>query len=250
MNKLSSLLLASSLVFLPACGGGSDTTQVENTAPVPKPEPEVNNQSTPENITPPANRSLSNVSGLIPSTNPNERLKQVEKGKSNPFSNIRPPSVVKVTPTTKISSDNTAFRDKAIAKVDSNVSVNNEKEINGGTGTNVIDMKNQLESSPTIDVSSDAQEVLVSGVLQLQGENIALIQAPWDATPRSVRVGDIISDSTGSINVQVKEISFQESTSNVALIDNNQTFFRNLGAPNGVVVLEQDGQLVTKEVLQ
>ena len=248
MNKLSSILLASSLLFLPACGGGTDTDQVENTTPVPKPEPEVISESTSDDLTKANNSSLSTVSGLIPSTDPNDRLKQVEKGKSNPFSSIRPPAVVKVSPTTKVSK----VKDKAIAKVDPAANNNNVALLKSkvGNGT-AIDMENQLETAPTITSPTDAEEILVSGILDLQGQNVALIKTPWDTTPRSVRVGDVISDSTGNINVLVKEISFKESSaSNVALIDDNQTFFRNLGTPNGVVVLEQYGQLVTKEVAQ
>jgi Tfp pilus assembly protein PilP len=269
MKKLSSILLLSSLLFLPACGGSSDD-QVENTNP-PQPQPEVNNQTTPDNLPP---NPLSTVSGLIPSTNPNERLKQIEQGKNNPFSGIRPPAVVKVNSTTPISSNSNIVRDKAIAKIDNSVNsstsqnnrqvallktnkTNNGNKISSGNaGTNAIDMQKQLDMAPTIPepeipVPTEAQAFLVSGILDLQGENIALIKTPWDTIPRSVRVGDIISDPTGSITVRVQEISFKESsTNNVALIDNNQTLFRNIGAPNGVVVLEQYGQLVTKEVAQ
>lgn len=268
MKKLSSILLLSSLLFLPACGGSSDN-QVENTNP-PQPQPEVNNQTTPDNLSP---NPLSTVSGLIPSTNPNERLKQIEQGKNNPFSGIRPPAVVKVNSTTPIPSNSNIARNKAIAKIDNSVksSTNQNRQVallktnktntsnkvgsvNGDS--NAIDMQKQLEMAPTIPEAvipppTEAQAVLVSGILDLQGETVALIKTPWDTMPRSVRVGDIISDPTGSISMRVQEISFKESsTNNVALIDNNQTLFRNIGAPNGVVVLEQYGQLVTKEVAQ
>lgn len=50
----------------------------------------------------------------------------------------------------------------------------------------------------------DAEQILISGILDLQGENVALVQTPWDGSTRSVRVGDVISDSSGTINVQVK----------------------------------------------
>lgn len=260
MNKLSYLLLLSSLLFLSACGGTTDSNQAENTTPAPQPEPEVNN----DNLTADSNASLSTVSGLIPSTNPDERLKQIEQGKNNPFSSMNPPAVVKVPATNNIPSDDSSLKDKAIAKVEppttsstSSSSTTNNGQVapsptNGGS-SNVIDMESQLESAPTITVPTptEAEGITVSGILNLQGENVALIQTPWDTTPRSVRVGEIISDATSGVNVRVQEISFTESSSsNVALIGDNQTFFRNLGRPNGIVVLEQYGQLVTKEVGQ
>jgi hypothetical protein len=263
MNKLSYLLLLSSLLFLSACGGTTDSNQAENTTPAPKPEPEVNNEVINEDLTADSDASLSTVSGLIPSTNPDQRLKQIEQGKNNPFSSINPPAVVKVPTTNNIPSDDSSFKDKAIAKVEppstpsTPSSATNKGQVapsptNGGS-SNVIDMESQLESAPTIRVPTptEAEGITVSGILNLQGENVALIQTPWDTTPRSVRVGEIISDATSGVNVRVQEISFTESSSsNVALIGDNQTFFRNLGRPNGIVVLEQYGQLVTKEVGQ
>ncbi len=115
-------------------------------------------------------------------------------------------------------------------------------------------MDNQLKSAPEIKipeikVPTDAQNMLVSGVLDLQGQSVALIKTPWDATSRSVRVGDVLSDPTGEINVRVEQISFRESNG-IALITDDGTFTSNLGAPSGVVVLEQYGQSVTKEVSQ
>ncbi len=266
MNKLS-ILLISSLLFLPACGGES---QVNNTDPTPVPQPEFTDGGAedPSQINPP---STSTISGLIPSTKSQERLKAVNQGKSNPFSSMRPPSVVKVTsPDIKLPANIKAFRQKAIVKpnFNSGSSANASRpgtSKNGNqvailktpqTGENIdaINMDNQLKSAPEIKipeikVPTDAQNMLVSGVLDLQGQSVALIKTPWDATSRSVRVGDVLSDPTGEINVRVEQISFRESNG-IALITDDGTFTSNLGAPSGVVVLEQYGQSVTKEVSQ
>lgn len=89
MNKLS-ILLVSSLLLLSACGGGEPQTNNNDPSPSPQPTPVSNqpteNENSPEesidkNIatTPKANSGT--VSGLIPSTKPQERLKKLIKEK-------------------------------------------------------------------------------------------------------------------------------------------------------------------------
>ncbi|BAQ61167.1 hypothetical protein GM3708_1573 [Geminocystis sp. NIES-3708] len=261
MKKLS-LSVISALVLLTGCTGGEETSTVapippQNPTPTPIPETSQNNQSNQSN-------NISSSSGLIPSTNPQDRLNEISQGRNDPFDTINPPAIIRVK-TDQIISESVATN-KAILKeapkvVNSettgkanNTAPNMGKNTTANTSSpsdrrdaNItnINGKSSLPFQPPS--PNDAQNIIVSGILNLNGENVALIQTPWDGMTRSVRVGDIISDNTSGIRVRVKDINFGYPTT-IALRENNQTVLRSVNDDNGVVVLEQFGQRVTRQI--
>lgn len=259
MKKIYSLIISSTLL-LNGCGifgGGEDTATIpEIPKPTPPPIPEVT--ETPDN-----NPVIGSTGGLIPSTNAQDRLRQIEQGRNDPFKSINPPAVIKIRQDQPIP---VAQTDRAIVitplptaiepstQIAQNPSTQGARNIdvivangkNGSAPSTVIDITKVQGTAPIIPPSpTEASNMIVSGVMTLDGNNIALIQAPWDTITQSVRVGDVISD--GNVSVRVREIRFNYPTS-IALTEDNQTVYRNIGNDQGFVVFEQYGQRVTKEV--
>ncbi len=295
--KNTSILLAVALMLLPACTNNvseSDETsgklgelqnELENNDPesdilnnesptdvVKEGENTKNNNIAKENVeeeTPAVTNSNSGISGLIPSTNPKERLGQISKGKSDPFNSITPPSNLKVTSNNPFSSNRSVNGNSRgnpqIAATNRNLNnptqtSRNNKEIkvlqpfdpnnpNPNTANTPNGINNQSIAKLEPPKPLEAEKVNVSGIVDIQGQNVALVQTPWDGTTRSVRVGDIISNDTGSINIQVKAISFGFPT-NAAFPDVNQVTFSNINDGEGMVLLEQEGRTFTREVSQ
>lgn len=101
---------------------------------------------------------------------------------------------------------------------------------------------------PALPEPKEAQSVIVSGIADVQGQNIAFITTPWDNVTRSVRVGDTLFSQDLGVTIRVRDIRFTYPKT-IALKEDEQIVYRNLYEPNGVVVLEQYGQRVTREIL-
>ncbi|HIK37814.1 MAG TPA: hypothetical protein IGQ44_07475, partial [Geminocystis sp. M7585_C2015_104] len=92
-----------------------------------------------------------------------------------------------------------------------------------------------------------AKQVVVTGVLDYNGEKVAFVNVPWDSSVRRLRVGDVLVAPSGDGRVTVKDIRFLEGTK-IALTEGGQTVVRPLNDAGGVVVLEEYGQLVERRI--
>lgn len=289
MKKLSPLIILSTLL-LSGCGvfgGGSSNNQTNNTpTPPPQPTPEEKNQGqTPEEtVTETENVGRNTMpNALIPSTNPQERLSQINQGRSNPFSSIRPPVLVRIPATEPVPVSTVATKailreplpvlteksaDIQVNEVNNRnniTEVNNRNNIttnnvaSGGVGRKnnnppalnpngqkLPENTNLIPDAPP--EPKEAQSVVINGIADLQGQNIAFITTPWDNTTHRVRVGDTLFSQDSGVSIRVREIRFTYPKT-IALKDDEQIIYRNLYEPNGIVVLEQYGQRVTKEIL-
>ncbi|WP_373478680.1 hypothetical protein [Geminocystis sp.] len=279
MKKLSTLVI-SSLFLLTSCttsgGGGEDNTA--NIPPIPPQKPPVNTTETP--TTPVVIAETNTTSGLIPSTNPDDRLRKIEQGRNDPFNTITPPAVIKLTSNQPISSSqaqkNAILKPPSVVKEEitkankgvvnqplaKNITASNSqnsqnivnktvsqtgKTSNLSPSPNNINNISSIATPPPLPSPNDAQNIIVSGILNLNGENVALIKTPWDNVTRSVRVGELISDNSSGIRVRVKAISFGYPTT-IALRENNETVLRSINNDSGVVILEQFTQTVTRKI--
>jgi hypothetical protein len=258
MKKLSTLVI-SSLFLLTSCttsgGGGEDNTA--NIPPIPPQKPPVNTTETP--TTPVVIAETNTTSGLIPSTNPDDRLRKINQGRNDPFNTITPPAVIKLNSNQPISSSqaqkNAILKPPSVVKEEitkANKAVVNQPLAKNITSTNSQNIVNKTvnQTGKTSNLSpspNDAQNIIVSGILNLNGENVALIKTPWDNVTRSVRVGELISDNSSGIRVRVKAISFGYPTT-IALRENNETVLRSINNDSGVVILEQFTQTVTRKI--
>lgn len=275
MNKIS-LLVISSVFLLTGCtlfGGGEDDVSI---TPIPPQNPTPTPEETPTPETTDNNQGVITTGGLIPATTPQDRLRQIEQGRNNPFNSISPPAVIRVredqpipvtkgdsailrTPVPTVGESMTpgtgtlAFSPTAQGRTNGNVTTGDGKNGNViiGDGKNgfpvgaVVDLEKIKEQAPVLSPSpTEANGILVSGIIDVNGQTVALVKAPWDSTTQSVRVGDVISD--GNVRIRIRDIRFSYPT-NIALRENDQTVYRNIN-DNGVVILEQYGQQVTKKV--
>ncbi|MBF2056040.1 MAG: hypothetical protein IGQ45_02220 [Cyanobacterium sp. T60_A2020_053] len=295
MKKLSPLLL-SAFLLISGCtiDDGSDDVVNEFPPENPTPSAEIPNEA------PSLDISDGVASGLIPSTNPQTRLAQVNERKSDPFSLSTPSVVIQyVEPTFA----NGASADNGVT---TNGNFNGEVGTagNGGNGmtgaTGATGAGNGMTGAgngmtgatgatgaagnggrgatgatgatgakgatgagnsgnvpaiPNGEVFEPlappeplyARSILISGIIDVGGENVALISTPDNNPVRSIREGDVISNEQG--NVLVKRIQLSRPSNQMVTLRNNGGFVeRNLGPLQGTVVLEQLGENIIKNI--
>ncbi|MDJ0743224.1 MAG: hypothetical protein QNJ32_07660 [Xenococcaceae cyanobacterium MO_167.B27] len=168
------------------------------------------------------------VAGLIPSTNPDVRIRGNVRGRKDPF------AVVSLTPTIQIKEDPKTTNTN---RTQANTNRNNRNQNNNRsrvlppprvrrpeeiTSTPTIDTQT-VENSPKADL---AENVLITGLVQLGDRIQIILQAPEETSSRYVEVGQYVSN--GKVLVKRIETSF----------------------PTPVVILEQAGIEVAKAIGQ
>lgn len=176
MKKILSPIIPLGISFLLG-GCPSETPSSKAVRPSPSPEP-----------SPPAptfNQEIKNspvlttVPGLIPPTNPARQRTEVVVGRIDPF------ALVPVQPTvTPKKSERPAQKSPPVAPktVQKPSSLANKSSL----------PKPPLPPLPPQPTAAD--QVLVSGIIQLPTTAIAIVQAPGERTVRSVQAGDTISN--------------------------------------------------------
>ncbi len=240
--KKHSLAFILAISFLWGCAS-EETPQAVTPTPTPNRTPESveKTDNTEENETSGSQSDMlassntgSTPSGLIPATDADQRLKQVQRGKSDPFAVLPPPQAViniQQGGTNNNGNNNSATRagDNNNSTSSDNtknvVSINDVKTIAdvNACGASSQNQSSQAQSSPN---PKDAKAVLVSGVMQIDGDNVAIVKTPEYDYSYPIRQGNYIANGL----VLVKNID-------------------SLG-PEPVVVFEQYGQEVIRRVGQ
>ena len=157
-----------------------------------------------------------NVVGLIPSTEPEIRVRNSVRGRQDPFSTIAVEPKIEIEPEEELDDVDNGRQQP----FDNNNGATRPDNI---TSTPTIETLETPEP-PEGSLTELAQNVLITGLVNL-GDRIKLIvQAPEEATSRYVGVGQYISNG----RVLVKRIEF--------------------GYPYPTVILEQSGIEVAKEI--
>ena len=157
------------------------------------------------------------VAALIPSTNPDIRIRSSVRGRQDPF------AVVSVKPTIEIKED---------SKTANNNRNNNRSRSRSNAPNPRVRRPEEITSTPTLETVENlpnanlAENVLITGLVELGDRIQIILQAPEEASSRYVEVGQYISNG----RVLVKRIESNFSTP--------------------VVVLEQAGIEVAKVVGQ
>lgn len=213
MNKISLFVLLGILaISLESCSlfgskSGEDTASNNPSNSTTNPQANPTQATSTESANSAESTEKVGINGLIPATNPDVRVSGSVRGRQDPFALIALKPDIK-TIETETSPTSSLPQPKT-------------------TESN----SNKIQSTPTIDslenqpVATLAQNVIVSGLVELGGTTKLIIQAPEEATSRHVNVGQYISNG----KILVKRI----------LLDN-------LSTPK--VVLEENGIEITKTI--
>ncbi|BAQ65206.1 hypothetical protein [Geminocystis sp. NIES-3709] len=265
MKKIP-LLVISSLFLLTGCGlfgGGEDTSSTppipENSTPTPTPEITETPETTPNN-----NQIIGSTGGLIPPTNSQERLRQINQGRNDPFNSFNPPPVIKVRedqPLSKSLTKNAIIRVSAPSSESgtdfSEVNVNG-RTIARGVGAkdrNAVNAVNNVHGggiglceNPTEGITSFPEpEIVVSGIINVNGRSVAIIKLGEEAGFRRVYEGESIVYENSVLFV--RQISAYNLQPNIILAATpNFVNFSGEGLSGGVLFGLPDGSTFVKRV--
>lgn len=155
------------------------------------------------------------IVGLIPSTKPEVRVSNSVRGRQDPFSTIA------VQPQVEIEPEEPEFDDE--------IEDNNN---------NQATRPNNIDSTPTIEdleipeppdetLTELAQNVLITGLVNLGDRIKVIVQAPEESTSRHVDIGQYISNG----QVLIKRIELNSSTPTVILEQSGIEVARTIGEP-------------------
>lgn len=234
MRQFSTIAFVGMLaVTMAGCGSGSEESS-NNTPGAPavvKTQPVAESFDKPPMVAQNPEKSvISSPSVLIQPTNPNERAKQVEKGRTDPFADIlvSPISRVPTTPTTPRPVPR--IPSLPVARPPQPVAVRPKPpipEIPSPSQESPLPLPPDSTSEPDFPLQEPdlAKGIAVSGVVQIGSETLAIVQVPNEGTSRYVREGQLLSNG----QVLVKRIEVNQG-------------------PAPIVVLEQYGIEVAKAV--
>lgn len=223
MHRLSTIALMGMLALtIAGCGSGSE----ENSAVTPS-APEASSPKPfdkPPMVTQNPAGTIASVPGLIQSTNANQRSKQVQKGRADPFALLfvqavetvpnaaTPPKIVPRLPSRP--SKTVALRSG------SNLNSGNAGgKVNPGGGNllpPVVPGSTLRPALPPPPLQPDlARTVAITGVIQVGSEPQAIIKVPNEATSRYVRVGQRLANG----QVLVKRIEINEGADPIVILE-------------------------------
>lgn len=157
------------------------------------------------------------IGGLIPATNPDVRVSGSVRGRQDPFAiiAIRPEITTKETEqNTKVTTTSTSTSQPSKSDGSSSSSSNTKKSTPAITA---------LKTRP---VASLAEDVIVSGLVKLEGTTKLIVKEPGEALSRYVSVGQYISNG----KILVKQIlSENRSTPEVILEENGIEITKKIG---------------------
>lgn len=174
--------------------------------------------------------------GLLKSTNPEIRVSQSVRGRTDPFSTIVIKPKIEVEPVEE--EEETQPRETLPNRNQERNQNNNRRNQNTNNRTvqpNNIQPNNNITSTPTIEdletpepvsLTELAENVLITGLVDIGDRVKIILQAPQEATSRYVNVGQYISNG----RILVKRIEY--------------------GFPAPTVILEQSGIEVTRIIGQ
>ncbi|MGK7942669.1 MAG: hypothetical protein AB4062_21415 [Crocosphaera sp.] len=210
-KKLSSILLVSYVAFsLGGCAlfqSSQDTSDTPPVAESPQPSEEKPPEDKPKEVFEEPTATGSNpqppsTAGLIPSTPPQEREKAIKPGRNNPFAVIPIQPVVRE----KTASNGVSQPDKLCQLEEVNETTTIAQA--PGTDSPASDVGLPPLLDPVLPIPNEARGVVVSGVLQLDGTPVAIVQAPNENVPRQVTVGASLAN--GQVIVKAINVSTQK----------------------------------------
>ena len=182
-----------SAVALLAIGCSNTTSQPLTQSPVTSQEaptvapPATVGPKQPDVTTTAAAPKITTVPGLLPTTDPDQRRAQITRNKQDPFAAVAVPSNAGQSLPLPTSDSSVALKPPDFTRFLPEVPLPDNPET----------------TPPSVTAPPDiANSVQITGVLKMEGQLVAIVQAPNEPTSRSVAVGDYLSNG----KVKVKNI--------------------------------------------
>ena len=243
MRRLSKIAFVGLVAWMMA---GCESNSEKSSIPTPSAQPVVQPAAKPFD-TPPMVSQVASAPGLIQSTNPNERAKQVQKGRIDPFAPLfvqtvssvpteatteatpqknvprlpnlpvaRPRQTVAVKPLPRPRGTPKTSPPSAIARRSANPDIGNSGVQPSPLPPPVIPSSTVQPVLPPPQQEPDlAKNVAVKGVIQVGEEYQAIVQVPNEATSRYVRVGQRLSNG----QVLIKRIEMNEGSDPIVVLE-------------------------------
>ena len=235
MHQLSKIAVVGMLTLaMPGCGMQTDSEQSTAATPsvpelVVKKDPVVKPFDQPSMVPQqPKKITIASAPSLIEPTNGNQRAKQVQKGRQDPFAGLFVQAIPSV-PITKAPQKIVQPPSPPVAPAQQPVAIGSPNPLVdiGTPGSQTS--PSQGNPLPPVEPSSILQPVLpplpqepdlargvaVTGVIQIGNEPQAIIKVPNEATSRYVRVGQRLSNG----QVLVKRIEINENSEPVVILE-------------------------------
>lgn len=245
--KKTALVLLLSVILLPGCGGGGETAPPTPT-PTPTPPP-TETKPTDSSQKPPDSDILNDgeaiastgpvASGLIPSINPQKRAQQVNKGKGDPFGLVLPPKTIVnsaapkaliVPPPPKnpaINGGQSGSNNPNLPNSPNN-GVSNGKNMGGfKKGASCLNNAEFYEFDIKQPEPVEANSVELTGVVNVAGQNVAIIRTTDYSYSYSVGEGSILHGG----KVAVKNVDANLNNPSITLEQYGQSVTRMVGEP-------------------
>lgn len=128
--------------------------------------------------------------GLIPSTNPAERVEIIQKGRTDPFSLIAVQPSVQVAPSPAIDSTEASSNNSSATSKTNNIPTEKNQKT-GSKQPNVTVPPSEIKKKPEPEIM--ARQVEVMGVIDMNGVAKAIIKAPLEPSSRYVEANQSLS---------------------------------------------------------
>ncbi len=218
------LLLSYMALTLGGCGlfqGSQDSSEDPPVAQPPQPPEEKPEEVFDETPTPSASQPPA-AGGLIPSTPPSDRRREIKPGRNNPFAVIPVKPVIRE----KTAENNVGDPERLCMLEEVKIPPTTVAQA-PDTNTPVSDMGLPPLLDPILPVPNEARGVVVSGVMQLQGTPVAIVKAPNENVARQVTVGASLSNG----QIIVKAINVAGDKPSIVLEQYGLEVTRGVGEP-------------------
>jgi hypothetical protein len=191
--------------------------------------------------------------GLIPPVTPSQRRSEIMAGRNNPFALI--PIQATLRQPDQIGGLSEGSTSTAGEASGSSTTQGTSTQAGDGTTSNQANTKGGSTSTSNLTAiappafeppplyPNDARAVVVSGIVQIEQKDFAIVKAPGETVARHVTVGDRLSDG----QVIVKSINTSQGSPGVVLEQYDQSVVRPVGAPALPPLPETKADAVTTE---
>ena len=214
MKKLPLILSVGSVALLlvgcPASNQANQSPPPTQETPTPSPSPPAAQPPAFSGAVQPATKPTTpRVAGLIPATDPDQKRAEINRGRSDPFAPFTLQPNITITVEEEPPAETPATTAAASASV----------------GNRPTPGRPIVKEPPPPPQLTEAEEVQVSGIVQLPSTPMAIVKAPGEATERRVIPGSTLSNGL----ILVKAIDTNPDNPYIVLQQRGRTITRRLG---------------------